>query len=602
MDDFSRSDRLRALCLPLACCLPSSSRGVQLSEEGVEAGPSTSAADSWYVQTAAQDSVDWTLSRDVDALSLHEGVFSGSGEGGEGTGSTTTTSRRRLRVRGGDACGGGADTGSGLTRWALFKSWWRSAGGGGGGVRLPDSDEEGEENYGAGGNGGRFALDDENAVPLSLDDVGIPPAPPSSAHPAVPGRGKPGSSSSSVSGSSSTSRRHRQRHDLPLSPVLSESTTLVDPAPSEHEDQDEEEEEEAREARRARRQARRAARELGISTEEFLAGSELPEEEGRYLDVQPLPHGGMRSGRKGSSRSGAGSSRSRNSVSGEREEDRKEESGRRRRELSTVEEDGEARSHRSRRRSRRDRDLDAETEGGGSSRGSAYSGEGHKPHHHGRGKHRSHASISTTSSGTTAASSSRRSRSSRHDKQHSPSFADGPPHSPLHSEDGEGAEPQFYEDENGQLQPYYPSLLPSSPTDLSAPYSTTILPENALVGEDGVIYLPVVQAQTGESSSLLAPPHTVHASPSSPSFAGSEPTAYDHIGVLPPPSPLSPSSPLSSVSFPLPLPAAPAPPMTATEVDTSVFLSALKRKPRGRSVANAALVAEDEREREEMGW
>ncbi|BGP00188.1 hypothetical protein NBRC10513v2_004412 [Rhodotorula toruloides] len=236
MDGFSRADRIRAICAPLCCCW--SSR-VALSS------PSTESLSDWFGQSRPSNSPGngadladtWQNAgktdrrRDADVLSLHEGV----GTGGLGQ-------RRRFRPRGGDISGGGADTGSGLTRWTLLKSWWW---GGSGAIRLTDSEDEGEElddgeAEGVGQRDGDVVHaheGDADAPLVTLDDVDLPPAPPS---------GAPEPSASSVASSSA-------------SPNLSEGTTLVDT-------------DEDREARRAHRRARRRARELGISLEEFEQG------------------------------------------------------------------------------------------------------------------------------------------------------------------------------------------------------------------------------------------------------------------------------------------------------------------------------------------
>ncbi|GAA5924154.1 hypothetical protein JCM3775_005607 [Rhodotorula graminis] len=273
MDNFSRADRIRAVCAPLCCCFP---RRLALSPSSESLNPDS--ARDWYAQTrpsvspSASSGLPRTWQeyeardarREADLLSLHEGI-------GGGDFSAAASRRRTARGRGGDISGGGADEGSGLTRWTLFKSWWR---GGGGEIRLDDSDDERDEPGAQHGDGQRreaaARLDPDDIVDtaaLGLEDVALPPAPPTGAALAppspVPALAPPGT----------------------LAP-----SSASDSAISGGGDDD-------RQARRARRQARRRARELGISVDEFEAGAsaepaELPASP--FLDV----HTGVRRGSK----------------------------------------------------------------------------------------------------------------------------------------------------------------------------------------------------------------------------------------------------------------------------------------------------------------
>ncbi|GAA5907988.1 hypothetical protein JCM6882_001545 [Rhodosporidiobolus microsporus] len=538
MDLFSSTDRLRAVF----CCLPSVRLAHSPSTDSLS-DPSTGAEREWYAQSrpiggGAWDDTAERFGRDVDALSLHEGVMGGGEDDFQ-----QLQRRRRIGGRGGDACGGGADTGSGLTRWSLLKSWWR---GGGGAIRLPDSEDEGEEAGGAdedepaAGGLRRSVLrgehdGDEDAVPLSLEDVVVPPAPPSSAS-----HGLPPSSPFSLA-------------DTPTSPVLSEGTTLVDPDSNE-----------TREERRARLRARRRARELGISVEEFeqgvaagepdeLAGGEAAAASSSFLDVAGARKRGKSSSR-GSERSHTGSSAS--SGSRDREYRRKDE---RRRELSVVEEDAslaadhEREPHRSRSRRHRydERDEDTASSHGGSSRSSRHdfpSGDAHlvalpvspsassAPSSSRRSKHRSHPSVSSTStsshshshtpSHSHSHSSSHRS-SRRKDRSRTHLTGDGDGHggdylAPAFSPLDDGALPAgqqlYYQDEHGQLQPYPAAHLayPSYSDDGTS----------ASAGDAQQVYLVAAEDGSLTPAQVDLPPSGE--APVSPS--------YEHIGVLPPPS------------------------------------------------------------------
>ncbi|BGP17024.1 hypothetical protein JCM10213_000341 [Rhodosporidiobolus nylandii] len=503
MDDFSRADRLRALWSPLCCCIPAirlsgtTGHGERDGQGEVE-GTSGAAEREWYAQSGTNGQGDgWDDAvyegREADALSLHEGVGGSGGTSFSSSSSSSSSSRPRRRIaRGGDITGGGADTGSGLTRWMLLKSWWR--GNGEGRIRLPESEDEGATDVDGLERTSRFSLGDgaegdADAVPLQFDDVVMPPAPPpfssSTPHPSSASPGAPEAS------------------DTPLSPVPSEGTTLVD-APSSHSRSrsHSHHDDPEREARRAARRARRRARELGISIEAFEAGvaagepEELPHSP--FLDVQAAPP---------RSRKGQGSSRSSQSY-GSRSSGSSASGSRGKRELSVVGEEEPYRSeegadepkkhHRRHRSGRREKERD-----GGSSRGSrdgevqpgpgleahlsplpvspsyapsSYSEAADPPQQHSSSrssrhregkKHRSHPSISTDSTlsvSTGTGSSTRRSHRSRRHRDvaveelpplSSLSFA--PPPSPLHALDSSAAAEegqQFYEDEHGQLRPY----------------------------------------------------------------------------------------------------------------------------------------------------
>lgn len=209
MDDFSTSDRLRAILFPLVCCLPTCRLAPSPSSESLNS-PLDRA---WYEQSTPgtgeeinvpgnwEDAEQRRSRREADLLSLHEGV-----------GAT-----RRSRRGGGDVSGSGMAPGSGLSRWTLLKSWWKGTGA----VRLPDSDDEGGRSDLEDGD---LTRDEEIADAVSLEgnlllQRGPPPT---------------------------------------YSPAQSEATTAND---------------EERDERRARRRARRAARELGISVEEFDEGA-----------------------------------------------------------------------------------------------------------------------------------------------------------------------------------------------------------------------------------------------------------------------------------------------------------------------------------------
>lgn len=509
MDDFSSSDGFRAFLTPFfSSCLPSlrlsdaSSSGETLSGPNGST-PANEGEGVWYHQSSERGRAEeqWDAS---DALSLHEASGSVYDEDEAEGGSRR---RRRLRPRGGDVSGGGADTGSGLTRWTLLKSWWR---GGSGAIRLPDSEDEDEAanvNAQCSASTGQFALEDADnepdAVSLELDDIALPPAPPfafsSSSHP----------------------------DPTPLSPVPSDSTTLVDASTTSSAPSID------REERRARRRARRHARELGISVEEFEQGVPAavePETSGAslFLDVKQA------SGKGNSSRSSrsSGSSRSRGEPREERSKGEPhalaEDDGNG--ELVEIDDIASQRSSEGRKsrrhRSRRDKHVDFDASRFEDGVEWAHLSPASDPHlatdHPRRSKHRSQSSTSTSSTFTTTASSDARSSSHHSSRKHrshpSPSAEASyevacphPPPSPLHLDASNSTQQeQYYQDETGQLQPYHYSHPPPST-------STHFL--DPAQQQQQIIYL----VDPSTSAYIAAE------SPVSPSYA--------HIGVLPPASP-----------------------------------------------------------------
>lgn len=461
MDSFSRSDRIRAVCAPLCCCF---SRRLALSPSTESLNPDSPNLRDWYANSrpSAQSGASsgmprsWgeyearDARREADLLSLHEGV---------GTGDLSSTRRRRVaRTRGGDISGGGADEGSGLTRWTLFKSWWK---GGGGDIRLEDSDDEqGEVDAPDGAlqavqNGFDEHGGEENAIPLAFEDVAVPPAPPSNAARPPP---------------------------LALAPPDGPPATAALPSPTVSESAASSGAGEDRQARRARRHARRRARELGISLEEFEAGvaadpAELPTSP--FLDVHVPVRRGSKSERSLASSASSGS-RSRRHEAAEAA-------------LFAIGEEGDGADdsaglrepkHKSR-RSRRDdgarsshRSADSGSHEGSSRHrrhaGAALSSTGSRdqehaaaslvplplsprPDSHGPSsshgsssrpsRHRSHPSTSTIS---TEASSRASRRSKRRDR-----VAEEAHLSPLHDPAGGDDGVEYFEDEHGQLHAYY---------------------------------------------------------------------------------------------------------------------------------------------------
>ncbi|GAA5975278.1 hypothetical protein JCM11641_005914 [Rhodosporidiobolus odoratus] len=395
MDVLTCVDRLRALVTTVWCCIPSSRR-VQLNDEDHLPDPSTStfghSPRGWVAATAGWDgrASRGTMEQEDDAWSLHSGVGNGSTRNGSGG--------RRHNRRGGDVSGGGGDEGSGLTRWTLFRSWWR----GEGRIRLSESEgeEEGSEEPervdDAGGaeldrSTSRFTLDgeDEEAERLERQSRNSSPTTPFS--PFLP-----------LSSPSPSFLHAEEAAETPHSPVFSEGTTLVDTPTARTSSSTlkkcPDETKEERKARRTARRARRRAKELGISVEEFLSGASGEPEElpnSPYLDVQPAV--GRKSGRSaGSSRSltSSGSRRSRD-VRRDLEEVPEEEP------LDGVEEGYLEEPHRQSQSKKNRRD-----------------GSSSSSRSHGRSRHRSHPSVSTSTTTTTFDTLSTESSSHRSDRSH----------------------------------------------------------------------------------------------------------------------------------------------------------------------------------------
>lgn len=238
MDGFSSADSLRALCAPLCCCF---SRRLALS-------PSNESLNQLErdVQARAEGYADAGAGHGDDSAAYGTRVGGPVGPAwGQQGGlqlSHSATPRSRQRRRGGDISGGGTDTGSGLTRWTLFRSWLR---GGPGAIQLPDSDDDRTENATNSRSSSSTRLlgrtyGDEDAAPIALDDVSLPPAPPSTFAAATPSLAPPGPPSSSDR-------------------TTSDGRSALGAA-----------EEAERETRRQRRRIRRHARELGLSPEEYI--------------------------------------------------------------------------------------------------------------------------------------------------------------------------------------------------------------------------------------------------------------------------------------------------------------------------------------------
>lgn len=238
MDSFSGIDGLRALCAPLCCCwrgrlaLSPSTDSLQGFAAEPEA-PNRRAQDGLGEDDAGgeagQNAYDGAAyeARTTPSLAAPTDDFFDSRAG-------TGTLRPRQRRRGGDISGGGTDSGSGLTRWTLFRSWLR--GGGGGAIRLEGDDDDESGNVRLDRTGSTDGLlgpvyGDEDAPTIALDDVHLPPAPPSREGAASTVTGPPSSSG------------------LTSSDGRSNSDPYEDPE---------------REARRQRRRARRALREQEV--------------------------------------------------------------------------------------------------------------------------------------------------------------------------------------------------------------------------------------------------------------------------------------------------------------------------------------------------
>ena len=242
MDSFSGSDSLRALCAPLCCCF---SRRLALSSSNESLNQLAPDRDEDAARARSRE-LGFESAAHSDDLAAYEARLGGpaweqqAGVVHLGAHPTTTTApRSRQRRRGGDISGGGTDTGSGLTRWTLFRSWLR---GGQGAVQLPDSEDEAENNGNSRSSSSTRLLGrtygDEDAAPIALDDVSLPPAPPFAATL---------SSQYYSSGPPSSSDQ-----------TTSDGRSVLDAEAASE-----------REARRQRRRIRRQARELGLSPEEY---------------------------------------------------------------------------------------------------------------------------------------------------------------------------------------------------------------------------------------------------------------------------------------------------------------------------------------------
>ncbi|KAK4048225.1 hypothetical protein OIV83_004930 [Microbotryomycetes sp. JL201] len=225
MGEFTMRDKVKALCAPLVCCLPTCTL-----LPGDRHASDDRDSRSWYGQSRPsgpaytrvswQDGDEHVDRREADLLSLHERT--------EEPARARQAVPRRRRVRGGDISGSGADTGSGLSRWTLFKSWWSQPRGA---IRLADSDDDELLPDEPANTTLQEGEGEQDAIVVSHEQLLHPPSEP------------------------------------PLSPSRSDSTTLVGEF-----DVDEQDERD-RAARRARRRAKRRARELGISVEEYEAGA-----------------------------------------------------------------------------------------------------------------------------------------------------------------------------------------------------------------------------------------------------------------------------------------------------------------------------------------
>lgn len=247
MDSFSASDSLRALCAPLCCCL----RG------RVALSPSTDSLAHLdeSAEQHAQDARLWPrneTSNELDGTlysTEYEARIASANGGLQAPQDSTPQAggrfpRSRQRRRGGDISGGGTDDGSGLTRWTLFRSWLRGGNQVEGAIRLGEAEDEGDfvarTNESSPNRLFGYAYGDEDAAPIALDDVALPPAPPHRAGP-VPGALAPPPPSSS---------------DL----TSSDDRSNLDG-----------EQAAQKEERRRRRRLRRRARELGLSVEDYEA-------------------------------------------------------------------------------------------------------------------------------------------------------------------------------------------------------------------------------------------------------------------------------------------------------------------------------------------
>ncbi|GAA5871279.1 hypothetical protein JCM3774_000899 [Rhodotorula dairenensis] len=384
MDSFSGADSLRALCAPLCCCF-SQRLALSPSNESLNQLASNEQADAEGYAGAHAGQRD-----ELAAYGAPVGHPAGPAWGQQGSMqlSRPTTPRSRQRRRGGDISGGGTDTGSGLTRWTLFRSWLR---GGPGAIQLPDSDDDRAENATNSRSSSSNRLlgrvyGDEDAAPIALDDVSLPPAPPSVYAATTPSRssGPPSSSDRTTSDGRSSALGAEEAAE--------------------------------REARRQRRRIRRQARELGLSPQEYIERINT----------------GLLSVETGDAPTAADSGRS------------AQEDPTQTRSQASSESHGSRRSRRARAAAAEagvsaanDSPLEAATASSTSSRR--------------RGHHGSQLSVSSHSTTVSSSSSSKRSdqhRQRRH-RRHAEDAEDGG--TPLARSPLEGPDSQFFEDEHGQL-------------------------------------------------------------------------------------------------------------------------------------------------------
>lgn len=407
MDSFSGIDGLRALCAPLCCCWrgrlalsPStdSLEGFAADPEAPNQRAQDARGEDDAGGEAGQNAYDGAAyeARTTPSLAAPSDDFFDSRAG-------TGTLRPRQRRRGGDISGGGTDSGSGLTRWTLFRSWLR--GRGGSAVRLEGDDDDESGNIRLDRTGSTDGLlgpvyGDEDAPTIALDDVHLPPAPPS----------REGAASTVIGPPSSSG--------LTSSDGRSNSDPYEDPE---------------REARRQMRRARRALREeevmqqpVGLAQD---AADTLYPSAGRLLAGPP------------------------SQVSSES-------SGRRRRRLELADEqpsqlDGdhlvnpglrELRAFSEERKSQSSLNADARAraevphEGKGPSSSSSTSSK--------RKSHRSKQSISSHGTSASSASSGTRSHRRHERKYRDETRSAQAPRSPLEA----AVESEYFQDEDGQLR------------------------------------------------------------------------------------------------------------------------------------------------------
>ncbi|GAA5992318.1 hypothetical protein JCM10908_000423 [Rhodotorula pacifica] len=246
MDNFSSADSLRALCAPFCCCFSQRRLALSSSTESLNQLQQAYTGDA-----QSSEAPEGTEGHGDDLAAYEARVAGGTAgpawgqQGGMHLASNLLprTPRNRQQRRGGDISGGGTDTGSGLTRWTLLRSWLR---GGQGAIQLPDSEDEAENlTNSRSSSSNRFlgrTYGDEDAAPIALDDVSLPPAPPS---PFVVEAAPSSRSSGGAPSSDQTTSDGR-------------STLDVDETAE-------------REERRRRRRIRRQAREVGLTPEEYEA-------------------------------------------------------------------------------------------------------------------------------------------------------------------------------------------------------------------------------------------------------------------------------------------------------------------------------------------